>query len=98
MFSIWRKMQTSRFRWSSCQTCSAIAVVADEAACYQALGAASQFPLRTRALYIISQRLLNGYQSLHTTVIGPNQQRVEVQIRTEHMHDIAERGGRALDL
>src|SRR5580693_10698829 len=34
----------------------------------------------------------NGYRSIHTTVIGPEQQRVEVQIRTAEMHDIAERG------
>jgi GTP pyrophosphokinase len=40
----------------------------------------------------ISNPKLNGYRSIHTTVIGPEQQRVEVQIRTQEMHDIAERG------
>jgi len=40
----------------------------------------------------ISNPKPNGYRSIHTTVIGPEAQRVEVQIRTQQMHDIAERG------
>ncbi len=40
----------------------------------------------------ISTPKTNGYRSIHTTVIGPEKQRVEVQIRTQEMHDIAERG------
>jgi GTP pyrophosphokinase len=40
----------------------------------------------------VSNPKVNGYRSVHTTVIGPEQQRVEVQIRTEQMHDLAERG------
>jgi GTP pyrophosphokinase len=40
----------------------------------------------------ISNPKTNGYRSIHTTVIGPEQQRVEMQIRTEDMHDVAERG------
>ena len=40
----------------------------------------------------ISTPKTNGYRSIHTTVIGPEKQRVEMQIRTQEMHDIAERG------
>jgi GTP pyrophosphokinase len=40
----------------------------------------------------ISTPKTNGYRSIHTTIIGPEKQRVEIQIRTQEMHDVAERG------
>ena len=94
-FSIWRKMQNKSISLEQLSDVFGYrVVVADEAACYQALGVLhrnfSYVPGRYKDY--ISTPKLNGYQSLHTTVIGPNQQRVEVQIRTEQMHEIAEKG------
>ncbi len=94
-FSIWRKMQNKSI---SLEQLSDIfgyrIVVADEDACYRALGilhrAYNYVPGRYKDY--ISTPKLNGYQSIHTTIIGPDKQRVEVQIRTEQMHEIAEKG------
>jgi guanosine-3',5'-bis(diphosphate) 3'-pyrophosphohydrolase len=73
----------------------------DVGQCYQALGALhGRYPVMPgRFKDYISTPKPNGYRSLHTGVIGPQRQRIEVQIRTDDMHDHRRNGrGRALDL
>lgn len=97
-YSIWRKMQVKELSFSRLSDIYGFrAIVADEAACYQALGVIHQ---RWRAVPgrfkdYISQPKTNGYRSLHTTVSGRNARRVEVQIRTRQMHHVAESGAAA---
>ena len=70
------------------------ALVPDVGQCYAALGHihASFAPVPDRIKDYIARAKPNGYQSLHTTVIGPDKRRIEVQIRTPEMHRIAEEG------
>lgn len=69
-------------------------IVADIALCYQTLGVIHEkwHMIPESFKDYISTPKPNGYQSLHTTVLGPNQHRIEIQIRTEEMHQIAEMG------
>ncbi len=62
--------------------------------CFVAYGIVSDIytPVPERFKNYISMPKKNGYQSLHTTVIGPNGRKVEVQIRTQEMHEVAEKG------
>ncbi len=97
-YSIWRKMQTKKLSFSRLSDIYGFRVIVDdEAACYRALGLIHQ---RWRAVPgrfkdYISQPKSNGYRSLHTTVSGRNARRVEVQIRTRDMHEVAEQGAAA---
>jgi len=69
-------------------------IVGSTGDCYRALGIIhtnwQMVPERFKDF--ISTPKPNGYRSIHTTVIGPEKQRVEIQIRTQDMHDVAERG------
>ena len=94
-YSIWRKMQRKNVEFEQLSDIMAFRVVVDSVAlCYQALGVLhahySMVPGHFKDY--ISTPKPNDYQSLHTTVIGPERQRIEVQIRTREMHEIAEFG------
>jgi GTP pyrophosphokinase/guanosine-3',5'-bis(diphosphate) 3'-pyrophosphohydrolase len=94
-YSVWRKMQEKDQSFSRLSDIYGFRVITDtEAAAYAALGAIHQ---RWRAVPgrfkdYISQPKTNGYRSIHTTVSGRDGKRVEVQIRTVQMHDVAETG------
>ncbi|MEO0937899.1 MAG: bifunctional (p)ppGpp synthetase/guanosine-3',5'-bis(diphosphate) 3'-pyrophosphohydrolase [Pseudomonadota bacterium] len=94
-FSIWRKMQEKDQPFSRLSDIYGFRILTDtEEDCYRALGVIHQ---RWRAVPgrfkdYISQPKTNGYRSLHTTVSGRDGKRVEVQIRTRQMHDVAETG------
>lgn len=94
-FSIWRKLQEKKINFEQLSDVFAFRVIVrSEPDCYRALGVMhmtwSAVPARFKDF--ISTPKPNGYKSLHTTLIGPEKQRVEVQIRTQDMHDVAERG------
>ncbi len=69
-------------------------IVKDITTCYLVLGIIHSLnrPMDGRVKDYIAMPKTNGYQSLHTTVITPDKQIVEFQIRTQEMHDYAERG------
>jgi GTP pyrophosphokinase len=94
-FSIWRKLQTKKLSFEQLSDIFGFRVIVGSAPdCYRALGIihTSWQMVPERFKDFISTPKPNGYRSIHTTVIGPEKQRVEIQIRTQEMHDIAERG------
>src|SRR5436853_6941125 len=94
-FSIWTKMERKSVGFEQLSDIFAFRVVMpDVEACYRALGVVhTTWPVVPgRFKDYISKPKQNDYRSLHTTVIGPGNQRVELQIRTEEMHEIAEYG------
>ncbi len=94
-YSIWRKMQEKDQGFSRLSDIYGFRIITgSEADCYRTLGAIHQ---RWRAVPgrfkdYISQPKSNGYRSIHTTVSGRDGKRVEVQIRTREMHEVAEAG------
>ncbi|MEI9993985.1 MAG: bifunctional (p)ppGpp synthetase/guanosine-3',5'-bis(diphosphate) 3'-pyrophosphohydrolase [Rhizomicrobium sp.] len=94
-FSIWRKLKVKQLNFESLSDIFGFRVIVrSEDDCYRALGVlhTTWQMVPDRFKDFISTPKTNGYRSIHTTVIGPEKQRVEVQIRTQEMHDIAERG------
>lgn len=94
-YSIWRKLQEKEQAFSRLSDIYGFRVITDtDADCYGVLGAIHK---RWRAVPgrfkdYISQPKSNGYRSIHTTVSGRDGKRVEVQIRTREMHEVAESG------
>ncbi len=94
-YSIWRKMQHKEVAFEQLADIMAFRVVVGTVEdCYRTLGVAhSAYPVvPDRFKDYISTPKPNGYRSLHTGVFGPERQRIELQIRTTEMHDIAEHG------
>src|SRR5271169_5222846 len=94
-YSIWRKMERKAVGFEQLSDIFGFRVVVrDLAECYQALGIVhTSWPVVPgRFKDYISTPKQNDYRSLHTTVIGPGKQRVELQIRTRDMQQIAEYG------
>ena len=94
-YSIWRKMERKAVGFEQLSDIFGFrVVVGDVAECYQALGIVhTSWPVVPgRFKDYISTPKQNDYRSIHTTVIGPGKQRVELQIRTREMQQIAEYG------
>jgi GTP pyrophosphokinase len=98
--SIWNKMRKKNIPFEEVYDLFAIRIILDsqieqeKADCWKAYSIVTDFyrPNPDRLRDWISSPKFNGYESLHTTVMGPKGQWVEVQIRTERMNEIAEKG------
>ncbi len=94
-YSIWRKMQRKDVEFEQLSDIIAFRIQVETVEeCYRALGTIhSAWPVSPgRFKDYISLPKPNGYRSIHTAVIGPDGHRIEIQIRTREMHDLAENG------
>lgn len=94
-YSIWRKMQKQNIPFE--QICDIMAfriIVSTLEDCYKVLGVIhTKYPMIPgRYKDYISTPKPNGYRSIHTGVLGPTKHRIEIQIRTKEMHEVAELG------
>lgn len=94
-YAIWRKLERQGISFEGVADIYAFRIIVESVEeCYKALGAVHTHfrcvPNRFRDF--ISTPKSNGYKSLQTTVLGPDNRRVELQIRTHHMDEVAERG------
>ena len=94
-FSIWRKIQKKRTSLEQITDIIGFRIILDNVEnCYKTLGVIHNkwncIPGRFKD-YISSPKI-NNYKSLHTAVIGPNKRPIEIQLRTQQMHEFAQRG------
>ena len=94
-FSIWRKIQSKRISLEQLTDIIGFRIIVDNIKnCYEVLGVFhsnwSMIPGKFKDY--ISTPKINNYKSIHTAIIGPYNERIEIQIRTDQMHEFAERG------
>ena len=96
IYSLYKKMQTQDVEVDEIYDLIAFRIIVDgvAATCYETLGIVHGLwkPVPGRIKDYIAMSKPNGYQSLHTTLIGPFGERMEIQIRTQEMHRVAEFG------
>ncbi|HOM28061.1 MAG TPA: bifunctional (p)ppGpp synthetase/guanosine-3',5'-bis(diphosphate) 3'-pyrophosphohydrolase [Deltaproteobacteria bacterium] len=95
IYSVYQKLKRQNISLSNVYDVLGIRIIVDtEAECYAALGVihGSWKPIQQRIKDFIAQPKPNGYKSLHTTVIGPGGDRIEIQIRTREMDSVANDG------
>jgi guanosine-3',5'-bis(diphosphate) 3'-pyrophosphohydrolase len=95
LYSIYKKMQNKKISINEMVDVHGFRIIVDNAdVCYRVLGLVHSVykPMPGRFKDYIAIPRVNGYQSLHTTLFGPNGIPIEVQIRSEQMHRVAESG------